>query len=241
MTASATYNKVLGGDASWGNWETTAAWGRNKWDEPVPDPLGAVSGHVHFTPGVQPTRNAVLAETGLRFKGLHTVFATVGVGGEGRALHHRGSAPPARLQHTEAQRRLPHRFLASAPRAHRSWSVRLGALASRRPVVRLRRAADVVRVLLPAEDHLTPPLSKPAANSGSMSSWWPTNSNPLSVSRHRALHDVDARTVVADEIEVRRGEIRERMAEVAHDADRFQEHFGQATPRSRRSNTRRRR
>ena len=75
MTASVTHNKVLGGDASWGNWQTTAAWGRNKWEEALPDPLGIVSGHIHFTPGVQPTRNAVLAETGIRFKQAHTVFA----------------------------------------------------------------------------------------------------------------------------------------------------------------------
>jgi len=58
MTASATHNKVLGGDVSWGNWQTTAAWGRNKWEAPVPSSSGVVSGHVHFTPGVQPTRNA---------------------------------------------------------------------------------------------------------------------------------------------------------------------------------------
>ena len=74
MTASVTHNKVLGGDASRGNWQTIAAWGRNKWEDPLIASTGVPTGHIHFTPGVQPTRNAVLAESGIRFKGLHTVF-----------------------------------------------------------------------------------------------------------------------------------------------------------------------
>lgn len=74
MTASVTHNRVLGGDASRGNWQTTAAWGRNKWEDPLLGATGLPTGHIHFTPGVQPTRNAVLAESGIRFQGMHTVF-----------------------------------------------------------------------------------------------------------------------------------------------------------------------
>jgi hypothetical protein len=73
MTASVTYNRPLGASSRWGNWQTTAAWGRNKWDEPPA--TAPLTGHIHFTPGVQPTRNAVLAETGIRFMSMHTVFA----------------------------------------------------------------------------------------------------------------------------------------------------------------------
>jgi len=72
MTASMTYNRPL----SDGNWQSTIAWGRNKWDEPPGAPTALPGGtHAHFTPGIQPTRSAVLGETGARFKGLHTVFA----------------------------------------------------------------------------------------------------------------------------------------------------------------------
>lgn len=74
MTASVTYNRVLGGSSRWGNWQTTAAWGRNKWDQPFPGATAPVTGHVHFTAGVQPTRAAVLAETSIRFNSMHTVF-----------------------------------------------------------------------------------------------------------------------------------------------------------------------
>ncbi len=75
MTASVTHNRPLGRSSEWGNWQTTAAWGRNKWDEPPSATTAPVTGHLHFTPGIQPTRNAALVETGVRFKSMHTVFA----------------------------------------------------------------------------------------------------------------------------------------------------------------------
>ncbi len=71
MTASATYNRPL----PQGNWQTTIAWGRNKWDEPVAPQVLPASFHIHFTPGVQPTRSAFLVETGWRFAGAHSLFA----------------------------------------------------------------------------------------------------------------------------------------------------------------------
>ncbi len=72
MTASVTYNRPL----NRGNWQSTVAWGRNKWDEPPGAPAALPPGvHIHFTPGVQPTRSAVLGETGLRLRNRHTVFA----------------------------------------------------------------------------------------------------------------------------------------------------------------------
>ena len=71
MTASVTHNLPLGD----GNWQSTLAWGRNKWEELPSAPTELPPGvHIHFTPGVQPTRSAVLAESGIRFKGMHSVF-----------------------------------------------------------------------------------------------------------------------------------------------------------------------
>jgi hypothetical protein len=46
MTASITHNRVLGGNSSWGNWQTMAAWGRNKWQRPPPVdqiPMGGIT------------------------------------------------------------------------------------------------------------------------------------------------------------------------------------------------------
>lgn len=72
MTASATYNRRLAN----GNWQSTIAWGRNKWEELPTAPTQLPPGvHIHFTPGIQPSRNAVLGETALRFWSRHTVFA----------------------------------------------------------------------------------------------------------------------------------------------------------------------
>jgi hypothetical protein len=79
LSASAAYNRRLSG----GNWQTTLAWGRNKRARTFltyqPPSTGGTT-HVHVVPGqfgVSPvlTQNALFAETALRLKERHTVFA----------------------------------------------------------------------------------------------------------------------------------------------------------------------
>jgi hypothetical protein len=79
VSASAAYNRPL----QRGNWQTTVAWGRNKRERTFltyQPPTQSGGSHVHFIPGefgVSPvlTQNAFFAETGLRLRERHSVFA----------------------------------------------------------------------------------------------------------------------------------------------------------------------
>lgn len=71
-TASVTHNRPLEG----GNWQTTVAWGRNDTERLTAPPSSLPPGvHIHFTPGVSPHQNALLAETSVRIASAHAIFA----------------------------------------------------------------------------------------------------------------------------------------------------------------------
>jgi hypothetical protein len=79
LSASAAYNRRL----SAGNWQTTLAWGRNKRARTFltfqPPAIDGTT-HVHFVPGefgVSPvlTQNALLAESAVRLRERHAMFA----------------------------------------------------------------------------------------------------------------------------------------------------------------------
>jgi hypothetical protein len=79
FSASLMYNRPLES----GNWQTTLAWGRNKRERTFltfQPPTTTGTTHIHVIPGqfgVSPvlTQNALLAETGLRLRERHSVFA----------------------------------------------------------------------------------------------------------------------------------------------------------------------